>query len=132
MRGLSAIIALGLLLGCQGTAGPARGVLTGSWGGAHIGLELTDQGGRLEYDCAAGAIDEPIRPDASGTFVARGTHVPNMGGPERVDQPRPQMPADYRGRVRGHSMTLRVHTSEGVLGPFALERGAAPAILRCL
>lgn len=132
MRYLLISVVAAALLACQAAPTPSGYDLSGSWGGDHVGLDLNAQGGRLEYDCAAGAIDEPVRPDAAGTFVARGTHVPSLGGPERVDQPRPRLPAEYRGRVRGDLMTLTVHTPDGVLGPFGLERGATPSILRCL
>jgi hypothetical protein len=118
---------------CQAAA-PSGAPLTGSWGGEHVGLELHAGGGTLEYDCAAGAIDEPVRPDGSGAFSARGTHSPGHGGPDRVDEDPPRLLAEYHGRIRGERMTLnvRVPSSDLVLGPYTLDRGAPPQILRCL
>jgi hypothetical protein len=129
----AALLATLLLAACQAAPNaPAGAALTGSWGGQHIGLELSATSGRLDYDCAAGTIDEPVRPDASGRFTARGTHTPSMGGPERVDVPRPQLAATYTGRLNGDRLTLSVRTPDAELGPFTLARGAEPVLLRCL
>ncbi|MGQ0533265.1 MAG: hypothetical protein ACT4OF_11335 [Caulobacteraceae bacterium] len=127
------IVLLALLAACQAAPpAPAGAPLTGSWGGEHIGLELSAAGGRLDYDCAAGTIDQPVRPDASGRFTARGTHTPNTGGPERIDVPRPRVEATYTGGVNGDRLTLSVRTPDAELGPFTLARGAEPMLMRCL
>ena len=130
-----AIAAVLLLLGCE-TAGIAEpeSALAGSWGGHHVSLVLEPGGGRLEYNCAAGEIYGPLRPDARGRFAATGIHIPGHGGPDRVGEAPPRLPAEYSGRVEGEVMALRVRVpSTGVdLGPFALRRGAEPVILRCL
>jgi hypothetical protein len=127
------LFAMALLAACQAAPpAPAGAPLTGSWGGEHIGLELSADGGRLEYDCAAGTIDEPVRLDSSGRFTARGTHTPNTGGPERVDLPRPRVEATYSGQLSAERLTRSVRTPEAELGPFTLARGAAPMLLRCL
>lgn len=124
---------LALLAACQAAPpAPAGAPLTGSWGGEHVGLELSAAGGRLDYDCAAGTIDEPVRLDASGHFTARGTHTPGTGGPERVDAPRPRVEATYAGRVNGNGLTLSVRTPEFELGPFTLARDEQPMLIRCL
>lgn len=130
---LAALSVLIFSAACQAPASPDV-ALTGSWGGEHVGLALHAGGGTLEYDCAAGAIDEPVRADESGAFLARGTHTPGHGGPDRVGEEPPRLPAEYQGRVRAGRMTLnvRVPSSGLVLGPYTLERDAPPQILRCL
>ncbi len=35
--------------------------LLGSWGGRHVGLIAGPSGAKLEYDCASGEIEGPIR-----------------------------------------------------------------------
>lgn len=122
-----------LVSACQAAPPPGE-TMTGSWGGQHIALELTAQSGRLQYDCAAGTIDEPVRPDASGRFLAHGTHTPGHGGPERIGEEAPASPADYEGRVNGGHMILsvRIPALGQELGPFTLEHGAAPNITACL
>ena len=107
--------------------------LIGDWGGTHVGLRLTATGGVLDYDCAAGTIDEPVILHPDGSFHLAGTHTPGWGGPERVGQVRPTYRARYSGSVRGDRMILQGRVENGVvLGPFTLVRGAEPVIMRCL
>lgn len=113
---------------------PTAGVpLTGEWGGTHVGLELSESSGTLDYDCAAGTVDGPLIPRRDGAFDIEGRHTPGTGGPERVGEVRPSYRARYWGAVRGNRMTLQARVENGVLlGPFTLERGAEPIIFRCL
>jgi hypothetical protein len=122
-----------LVAACQSVAATSA-PLTGSWGGRHVGLKLEAEGGRLDYDCAAGTIDEPLRLEHGDRFRAGGTHSPGQGGPDRIGYEPPRLPATYEGQVRGDRMTLHVRVpSTGVeLGPFTLRRGAEPILLRCL
>lgn len=113
---------------------PTAGIaLTGEWGGRHVGLQLSEGSGTLDYDCAAGTIDGPLIPRRDGRFEAEGRHTPGTGGPEREGEVRPSHRALYSGAVRGTRMTLQARVETGVLlGPFTLERGAEPMLLRCL
>jgi hypothetical protein len=124
-----------MVIACQtASEGDGRGPVTGSWGGTHVGLVLGLDGGRLEYDCASGTIDGPLRTDSGGRFTARGMHVPGHGGPEREGDEPPRLPADYSGEVHGDRMILRVRMpSTGVeIGPLTLRRDVEPIIFRCL
>ena len=125
-------IALPLLLAACASV-PAAGVpLTGDWGGVHVGLTLDANGGRLEYDCAAGTM-APLVPGAGGRFEVEGTHTPGHGGPVREGEVMPTYSVRFSGTVRGDRMTLQGRMENGVLlGPFELRRGAEPMILRCL
>jgi hypothetical protein len=133
MRMRSALLATALAAGCA-TPQRADEPVIGMWGGPRVGLELTPAGGSVAYDCAAGTIDEPIRPDAAGRFAAVGSHVPGHGGPDRVDEVSSRFPARYAGRIEGATMTLRVTVPARALelGPFQLRRDAPPDLLRCL
>ena len=97
-------------------------------------MQVTSDGARLEYDCATGAIDGPLRPDAGGRFTATGTHTPGHGGPIRVDEILPVLRARYDGRVNGDQMTLLVTLTESgtELGSFELRRGSSGAVFKCL
>lgn len=109
-------------------------VVTGEWGGLHLGLVATDSGADLEYDCASGRISSAVRPDGDGRFSVNGTHFPGHGGPIRVDEERVQRPARYAGTVRGDQMTITgtlTDTGE-TIGTFTLVRGATPHVLKCL
>jgi hypothetical protein len=128
-------ISLGMvpLLAACATVAPA-GPVTGSWGGRHVGMVLTTEGGTLDYDCAAGRINGPVMVGPDGRFAAPGIHTPGMGGPEQQGEVRPSYPAHYSGSVRGDRMILRVDVpARGiVIGPYELRRGADPILMRCL
>ena len=128
-------IALAVLLaGCATPEKDKVDPLAGGWGGAHVGLTIDAEGGKLEYDCAAGTIDHPPVLNSIGEFHERGTHTPGTGGPVRQDEVPPSYPAVYEGNVQGDRMTLRVIVpSNGtVIGPLELRQGAAPVLTRCL
>jgi hypothetical protein len=121
------------LLAACASLPPAGQPVTGEWGGTHIGLSLTPNGGTLDYDCAAGTISSPLLLNSDGTFSAEGMHTPGWGGPEIVGQTPPSYRVRYGGRVRGNTMTLQGWLENGVaLGPFTLRLGAEPIIFRCL
>lgn len=126
---------LPLLFCCTGCLDPeVPALVTGDWGGPHLGLVATDIGATLEYDCAAGKIAGPIRPDDGGRFLVTGEHFPGHGGPIRIDEQVDPRPARYQGTVRGNAMTLLVtltDTNES-LGTFTLVRGASPHVFKCL
>ncbi len=99
-----------------------------------MSLVLTAEGGRLEYDCASGAILGRLTVDAGGNFTAHGTHSPGQGGPVREGDRPPMLPASYSGSVEGDRMTLfvRVPARDIEIGPLTLRRGADPVLFRCL
>jgi len=107
------------------------GLVVGSWGGQHIALALSDSGGTVEYDCAHGAIREPVRTQ-DGAFQAQGIHLRDHGGPVRIDELIDSVPTLYIGHVDGNQMTLRVFAGADTLGPFELGRDQSPLLLRCL
>jgi hypothetical protein len=129
---LSAILLAGTLIGCKATV---TGIdLSGTWGGPHIELRLLGDSATLEYDCAHGKIEEPLRPDSRGRFQATGVHVREHGGPIHEDETPDEHPASYTGRTDGHEMTLTValtDTDERV-GTFLLVRGRAGIVFKCL
>jgi hypothetical protein len=112
-----------------------KSVPTGSWGGEHIRLVVTDEGAMVEYDCAFGTVDEPLRLDKKNNFQARGTHVFERGGPHQVGEPPLKgHPVIYRGWTDGRQMRLTVtllETGEDV-GTFALALGRPPQLEKCL
>jgi hypothetical protein len=110
-----------------------EGARAGMWGGEHIGLEVTAQGGQVEYDCAHGTVDQRIVPDARGRFDARGTHVREHGGPVRRDETADSHPARFVGEIRGDTMTLTVTESDTkeVVGTFTLVFGQRPRVMKC-
>jgi hypothetical protein len=105
----------------------------GTWGGEHISLEVTENGARVEYDCAHGTIGRRIIPDRQGRFDLPGTYVEESGGPARErDQPK-SYAVRYTGRVSGERMsfTLRRGDTQKVIGTYKLVRGQEPTLFKC-
>ena len=108
--------------------------LSGTWGGSDIELRNAGGDARLEYDCASGTIDEPLRTDRDGRFEAAGVHVLGHGGPVMEGEVPDAHPARYTGRTDGHEMTLTVTLTDTgrTIGTFSLVRGRPGTILQCL
>jgi hypothetical protein len=137
-NGLACAFLLAISIGCAAATPAEQEALTGSWGGPHISLELTKDGGRVEYDCAHGTIAGPVVLDREGRFEAAGTHSAEHPGPVREeDERREGQPVRYRGKVSGETLTLTVtpagsnETNEEI-GTFTLTRGATPRLMKCL
>ena len=113
---------------------PSPVITLGPWGGSHVSMDVTSIGARLEYDCAEGVIEEPLRSDTEGRFTATGIHTPGHGGPIREGEILPALRARYDGRVRAERMSLLVTlTGTGVvLGSFELRRRRSGLLVRCL
>ena len=127
-------VGLVILCGCSAGGGSPTGNarLDGAWGGLHAGLTLTPEGGNISYDCAHGTLEAPVLRDRDGRFEADGLHVREHGGPVREGEVLESAPARYLGQVTGDRMVLRVQVGSDTLGPFTLQRGAAPQLFRCL
>lgn len=136
MRYLRSVVGVGLGLVCGCTLGGSTSsedtILDGVWGGVHAGLSLTPTGGTIDYDCAHGGLDAPVRRDRAGRFEVAGVHVRERGGPVRDGEVPDSTPARYLGQVNGGRMDLRVVVGPDTLGPFLLQRGVAPQLFRCL
>lgn len=106
----------------------------GTWGGNHISMEVTEEGAQIEYDCAHGTISEPLRLASDGKFSAKGTHVRERGGPQRVGSEEKAEPVIYSGTTDGKTATLTVTNSatNEVIGTFTLTLGKASRITKCL
>ena len=105
----------------------------GTWGGNHVSMEVSDEGARIEYACAHGAITEPIRVDREGKFSAKGTHVQERGGPIREGSQNAEQVV-YSGTIDGKTLTLTVTKSstDEVIGTFTLTLGKVSRIRKCL
>lgn len=106
----------------------------GTWGGNHISMEVTEEGAQVEYDCAHGTISEPLRIDSQGKFSAKGTHIRERGGPQRVGSEDKGEPVIYSGTTDGKTATLTVTNSgtDEVIGTFTLTFGKGSRIIKCL
>ncbi len=126
------LAALSLALATTRAKDAAR-VPAGDWGGDHVRLTLEEKGGRVEFDCGHGEIEEVPTLDGEGKFDSRGVYVRERPGPLRVDEPERREPARYKGRIDGQSLTLTVVLRDGKeeLGPFQLGRGKRGRVFKC-
>ena len=72
MRKSASALAIVISLAAGGCTNPTPIVAPGAWGGSHVIMRVTSTGASVEYDCAEGVIEEPLRPDAEGRFTAAG------------------------------------------------------------
>jgi hypothetical protein len=100
------------------------------WGGDHIEMEVTGEGARVEFDCASGTIDAPLKVNASGAFSAAGSFTPERPGPARDDGPA-AMKATYRGTIDGDTMTLQLAIEGQDVRRFSLTRGERGRVRKC-
>lgn len=129
---LAAMLALPLLAGCS--TDPVRVVAGDFFGGEGVLLTIRDFGADLEWDCAAGRIEEAFEISGDGSFDLQGTHTPGTGGPIREDDPPVAEAARYTGTVSGSLMTLTVELPESgvTLGPLELRYREEAILRRCL
>ena len=111
---------------------PATATLDGQWGGDRLQLVIDPNGGRVETDCASGAIVGPLKLAKNGKFVAFGTFEQYRGGPQRADEPQPAVNARFSGEVKEGVMKLEILPA-GASAPqvFNLRKGARIKLVRC-
>ena len=129
---IGAVVALALITDAQ--AKKTRTIANGSWGGQHIRLTVEHGSARIEYDCANGSIEGPLKIDSRGRFELRGVHMREHGGPMRSDEQQQGQAAKYTGWTDGKKMTLSVTLvdSKTEIGTYQLTRGGAARIFKCL
>lgn len=113
-------------------------IVPGTWGGPHIAMQVTSTGAEVEFDCAHGTIEQPIRLDINGRFDVPGTFVPETGGPVSVpitpgaSSPEKVLAARYKGCVEGKKLTLTVLIdSLKTSNLFLLTHGNPPGLTKC-
>jgi hypothetical protein len=106
-------------------------VRAGAWGGEHVRLTVSDEGGSIEFDCAHGTLDAPLRVDTDGRFDVPGSLV-REGGPV-VPGGEDRQSVRYAGKTDGRRMELEVVQENGErIGPFHLRLGERPRLVKCL
>lgn len=107
--------------------------MVGMWGGDRVNTVFSPQGAQLQYDCAAGSIDAPVRLDSQGRFTARGVHEAYRAGPDTVDQTTTTRAATYEGRLAGTVLELRVRIDgDATVHSYRLEKDRTVKLIRCL
>lgn len=105
---------------------------SGSWGGKHISLEITQTGGTLEFDCAHGEFAGKAKLDRQGRFSVEGIYVEEHGGPRRETQST-SIAVIYAGQINGKKMKLTINRKDNKksLGSFTLRHGEEAFIVKC-
>lgn len=111
----------------------SRTIANGMWGAQHIQLSVANGSATIEYDCAQGKIDGPLRINSRGRFDLRGTHRRERGGPVRFGE-NGGVPARYTGWTDGKTMRLTVTLvdSNTKIGTFELTHGKVGRVVKCL
>lgn len=135
-RKLSIILSAGLMIGAFVTLALAkkpRSMANGQWGGLHIQMQVANGSATIDYDCANGTINGPLKVDSRGRFSLLGKHVPEHGGPIRMGEDRSGVPARYTGWTDGKTMKLTVTLvdTKTEVGTFDLTRGSSGRVFKC-
>lgn len=104
------------------------------WGGNHIRMVVQETRVSLEFDCAFGAIAQPLTLDSQGKFLAYGTYSIEPGGPgQEGDPPLSSSPVTYSGWTDHFRMELTIILKEGgrVIGPFTLQVDHPATLEKC-
>jgi hypothetical protein len=131
-------IALVLIATFSSTESSARGrkhyrLAQGTWGGAHISVEVGESSATIEFDCAHGQINGPLVTDRRGRFNLKGTFSPEHGGPVRNDEQSTDQPVRYTGWTDGKKMTLTVTLAgqKQAIDTFNLALGGGGRVFKC-
>ena len=105
----------------------------GTWGGQHIRLDITADGGSLDFSCAHGEFSGPFKLDRQGHFDVRGTYTPESHGPTRQGAEPIALEARYWGVVVHDVMKLQVRVDgpPQVNGTYQLARGRHGKVMKC-
>jgi hypothetical protein len=110
-----------------------KGAPTGTWGGEHIEMKVSERSAEVEFDCAHATIPRRIVLDRRGRFDIGGTYVEEHGGPVREGAQAGGYAVRFAGRLTGETMRLtvrRVDTKE-IIGTFTLARGREASLVKC-
>ncbi len=94
-------------------------------------MKLNPQGATVEFDCAHGAISQPIQPNSNGEFSVSGTYTPERGGPVQKNSAPRDLPATYQGVIEGNTMQLKITVGENTLPAYTLKRGNPGRVVKC-
>lgn len=126
MSKASILIALGMAASAGSTP------LLGSWAGPQIGMKVTAEGALISLDCASVRISRPLELEKDGRFTAEARSSRYQPGPQRADQPAPDMVSRVSGVVRGDELTVTLSEAGRAPATYVLHRNARVKLVRCL
>ncbi|HVF67075.1 MAG TPA: hypothetical protein VM914_05410 [Pyrinomonadaceae bacterium] len=109
----------------------ADALLPGVWGGQHIRVDVTENGARVELDCAHASVEGKVYVDGSGRFSAAATYQREHGGPVREEEEARGERVMLSGRVGGSLMSLTITRGRTRLGTYSLTRDREARVVKC-
>lgn len=109
----------------------ADALMPGVWGGEHIRFEATEDGARVELDCAHASVDGKVYVDDSGRFTAAALYQREHGGPVREQEEARGERVTLTGRVGGSLMSLTITRGRTRLGAYTLTRDREARVVKC-
>jgi hypothetical protein len=133
MAGLFTILGNGGACHLREGAPSSEKLTNGVWGGEHIRAEVTDRGMEIEFDCAHGAIEQPIKLDSEGALDLAGKYSPQHPGPVRGDEENNEASVRYAGRVTNQELILTISdpNKKETIGTFTLRLGNEGRVRKC-
>ena len=101
------------------------------WGGDHARLEVTEDGARVDFDCAHGRVEGRIVVDGAGRFDVGGMYYEERGGPVRESEEARAVPMRLTGLVGGSVMKLTVTRGGTRVGDYTLSRDREARVVKC-
>jgi len=126
-----ALLVLLFAISVAATTQKMRRIATGVWGGPHISIKVGAKSATVEYDCASGVINGPLRTDAYGRFDLQGIHRMERGGPVRADDKPAEHPATFTGSIKGNTMELTLKVGDSDAETFTLKKGKPGELFKC-
>ena len=123
------------LITTGGSLWAQNSIVTGSWGGEHIGLLASETNAAFELDCAHGEINGPlVLFDQDGSFSIEGMFTLEHGGPVFPGEQPDIHPALYTGIVYDDLMEMMITLTDSgqEIGIFDLVKDRQPLLFKCL
>ncbi|MBL7976924.1 MAG: hypothetical protein JNN12_01190 [Bacteroidetes Order II. Incertae sedis bacterium] len=117
--------------GCDSGSGTSAGL--GEWGSPQLALIVTQTGAIMEFGCATGTLDKPIKADKNGQFSVSGTYTPGSGVPPPEGYVPPVYPIIATGKISGQTMTLTIMRTDqpSEIGRFIVSKGTPAKLQKC-
>ncbi|HRK74847.1 MAG TPA: hypothetical protein PLL64_11265 [Rhodothermales bacterium] len=117
--------------GCDSGAEIVAGL--GEWGSSQLALIVTQTGAIMEFGCATGTLDKPIKADKNGQFSVPGTYTPGSGVPPPEGYVPPVYPILVTGQISGQTMTVTITRADqqSEIGRFIVSKGTPAKLQKC-
>jgi hypothetical protein len=110
---------------------PTTAILAnGEWGGEHIKMIVDAHGADIEFDCALGHVDSPLRLDSRNRFRITGSYRVQTPAPTRADATSGAN-VIYRGTLKGNTLRLELEIPGQEVQVFLLVHGQEGRLTKC-